>query len=328
MARGVTESEVLVAEPEPRHPEPVKVQREATVAHHDPLGIFRFPRVSKETAIVVSDEMRTVLGVAWKQHVAGKRQVVLLAGPTGTGKSSLVYDLAAREGIGVFKYDAAGASTFADWVGATGVEEVNGAPVTRWQPSALIEAIRADGQYAGIPRLILIDEVNRSESAASNNALMAMTDHLGSLYIPDERRAIPLDPMAMVVFTANVGSNYNATNPVDAALQNRIKKVFWLDYPDFPTEVSIVRDRVKGIPKPDVEALVKAAGLARKAADRGDLNLGISTRQVLAAADDVADGLTPHMAATYAWVNGYDAEGGAQSQRAVVQSIIDGALRR
>lgn len=305
---------------------PVTVTR-STPPASDPLGLLTYPTPSPKSAIELTTDNAESLDVIWRQHVSGDRQVIALFGPTGSGKTSVVYDLAASKGVGVFQFDAPGATTFMDWVGATAVVERGGTAVTEYQPSALMQVLDADGPYAGQPRIALVDEVNRAESGAATNFLMSILHGVAAVYVPDARRTIRIDPAVLVVFTGNIGSAYSATIPLDPALLDRMENVLHFDYPDEKAEVRILRNRVPSLDAPMAERLVKAARQTRVIADRGEIEVGVSSRRLIAAAKKVALGMKPFAAARICWANSYSAEGGERSPRAIVTAAIEGALR-
>lgn len=315
----------VVAPPVSDEDTPVVVAQSAP--NHDPLGIFTFPTLSPQTAVRITPENRDKLRAAWKMHQAGKRQFVGLYGPTGTGKTSLVYDLAAALKVGVHQFDAAGASTFYDWVGGTAAVERNGASVTEWHPSALIEAVRIDGHYAGRPRIVIIDEITRSESAAATNFCMTLTNSVPSIYIPDARETIIVDPAVMIFFTGNIGSAYNAALPLDAALTNRVKGRIWLSYPERADEIDVLMTK-GGATKEIATRLVDGAIQTRLMADRGEISTGVSTRQLIECADYISTtGLSPIAAAEFTFIDDYSQEGGTASERSKVREAVEARLR-
>jgi hypothetical protein len=302
----------------PTEPSPLKAARTEPVG--DPTGVFTWP--TKGSGIITPRGTDRKLDIIWKMHNAGKRQVISLIGPAGVGKTSLAYDLAARHGVPIAKIDGAGAVTFADWVGSTGATERNGATVTAYRPSGFIQACRADGPMAGIPRIILLDEVNRSESSAANNALIPVLDHTGSLYVADYGRSIPLDPAVMYVMTANMGGSYTGTVSLDQALIDRV--THWVDmvYPTPVAESKLVQDRT-GLNETDANSLVAAANQIRQMAGRGEIVEGIGPRRVLMAADKMVAGFTGREAGHDTWSLAYSNEGGGTSERNNVKSAID-----
>jgi cobaltochelatase CobS len=321
-----------VPEPEPEKPTSTTfdvVRTTKGAPPTDPANILQYPQPSHTTRIHLTPANKALLDLAWRQHVAGDRQVVALVGPTGTGKTTVIYDLAAAYGVGIYKFDTAGATSFIDWVGSTGVVERNGVSVTEWEPSALMQVVRADGRYAGQPRICIIDEANRAESSAATNALMALTNSVPDIYIPDARVVVPIDPAVMFVYTANVGSAYSGTIPLDPALLNRIRKTIQIDHPERATELAILAGAVPGLDRALAARLVDAARQVRIIADRGDVETGVSTRQVVAAAKDLAfdPTLDPVDVVTAAWLNTYKSEGGERSERQAALAAVEGVLR-
>jgi MoxR-like ATPase len=286
--------------------------------------VFTWP--TKSSGIVIPAQDEADLDRIWDMHQAGDRQVVALRGPSGTGKTSLAYDLAARKGVGIAKIDGAGAVTFADWVGFQSATERNGATVTEWLPSGFIQAVRADGPMAGIPRIVLLDEVNRAESSGATNALIPCLDHTGSLYIADAGRAIPLDPTVMYVMTANMGGAYTGTIALDVALTNRVTHWVTMGYPSENVEVGIVTSRT-GLDEGIARQLVKCAQAIREVAERGELAEGVGPRLVLMAARKIKAGFGPRSACMSTWAMAYSDEGGTTSEQGIVRSRIESAFR-
>lgn len=302
-------------------PQPLKAERLAPTS--DPTGVFTWPTESSN--IVTAPGTMEDLDKVWAMHLAGDRQTVALIGPAGTGKTSLAYDLAVKHKVPVAKVDAAGAVTFADWVGFQSATEQNGATVTAWSPSGFMQAIRADGPMAGQPRIVIVDEVNRAESSGALNALIPVLDHTGSLYVADALRSIPIDQTVMVVMTANIGGAYTGTVSMDAALEDRVTHWVEMLFPAEQVEVDLVVSRT-GIDEASARRLVKAATQVRAIAERGEIGKGIGPRKVLQAAAKVKAGFTLLTAAKSTWVLSYSGEGGTTSERATVRSAVEAAL--
>ncbi len=303
--------------PEPA-PAPVKV---APAPRTAPTGLFRFPALTEAGEVVIKPDTAQHLDLLWGMHTAGKRQVIALVGPTGTGKTSLAYRLAARHGVGVMVFDAAGAREFSDWVGTTHLRDGR----TEFLPSGFLTAIDADGPFGGQPRIVVIDEVNRAESSGALNALIPVLHGFGSLYVPEMGRSVNVDPTVMVVLTANRGTAYAGTVGMDLALQDRVTAWLRLDYLEEKDERALLMSRT-GIDEAQATRLTAAAVRIRDAAGRGEVveGGGISTRRLILAGEKVAAGFTLHAAATLSWLESYTDESG---ERAVVQSAIDAVLR-
>lgn len=319
--------------PEPE-PEPVKAD-EASVAPEAvrlpdsveaaPAGaLLDFPKPAQTQDIKVKADVRSGLDRLWDLHVSGSRQVLALIGPTGTGKTSLVYSLAARKGVGVFNFDCAGAREFSDFVGVTHLKGEE----TVFIPSALLQVIDAEGDYAGVPRIVNLDEITRAETSGALNALIPMLHGFASIYVPEAGRTFKVDPKVMFTATANRGSQYAGTVGMDLALANRVTAWVKMPYADESTETTLLVERA-GLDKDSAFRLVNSASRIRKMAERGELpeGGGVSTRLLIEAAIKAKAGFTLHEAATWTWVGNYPDEGGTGSEAAQVQSAIDYTLR-
>lgn len=315
-------------------PEPVKAD-EASPApeavrlpdaiESTPAGaLLDFPKPAQTQDIKVKADVRAGLDRLWDLHVSGSRQVLALIGPTGTGKTSLVYSLAARKGVGVFNFDCAGAREFSDFVGVTHLRGEE----TVFIPSALLQVIDADGDYAGQPRIVNLDEITRAETSGALNALIPMLHGFASIYVPEAGRTFKVDPKVMFTATANRGSQYAGTVGMDLALANRITAWVKMPYADENTEAALLVERA-GIDRDTSQRLVASAQRIRTMASRGELpeGGGVSTRLLIEAAIKVKAGFSLHEAATWTWVGNYPDEGGTGSEAAQVQSAIDYTLR-
>ena len=273
-------------------------------------------------------EVTAKLDRAYLRFSRGKTTVVCLRGPSGAGKTLHAMKLAAEKGLPFKKFETQGLRDFVDWFGARDLSEVNGATVSEYLPSDLAVCIDANGPYGGIPRLILLDEITRAETAAALNAILALTDGHGTVYVPDARKSITVDPTVMWVFTANIGSNFNGALPLDTAVSNRVNKWVVVDYPDAATEAKIVSEQA-AIPHTTSVKLVQVAAQLRAMATRGDLPIGPSTRQLVAVGDAIFDGATPIEAFEegYAHDSQLSLEGGNASDYFAAMRVIEHSLR-
>lgn len=304
-----------VARPEASSPPPS--------AHGDTRGLFKFPVVTKRSEVIVKADVATGLDGLWALHLQGHRQVVAIVGPTGTGKTSLAYNLAARHSVGIMTFDSAGAREFSDWVGTTHLRDGE----TKFIPSGFLSAIDADGPYGGQPRIILIDEVNRAESSGALNALVPVLHGFGTLYVPELGRGVNIDPTAMVILTANRGMQY-AVVALDLALSDRVTAWVKMEYIEPDREKALIVERYSLLEE-DASRLVAAAQRVRDAANRGELpeGGGVSTRRLMQAAEKVEGGFTLLAAASWTWTGAYSDEGGSNSESTIVQAAIDAVLR-
>lgn len=253
--------------------------------------------------------------------------VTLLTGPTGTGKTLAAENLAATHGLPYLKVDAAGMVTFSDWVGSMTLDESDKGIVTRFASSQFLEAIRADGPYAGQIRVVLIDEINRVSGTSAANALLPILDGSGTIYVPDARRTFHVDRAVLFIVTANIGSQYAGTVELDSALVNRILATLDVDYPPTVDEVRVVVQQ-SGCTVAQAELLVRVAQQTRTLSSNRTISApGVSTRQLVGAGRFCAKGTPILRAARMAFVNTYKAEGGASSERAAVLAAAEAILR-
>lgn len=301
--------------------------REVTAMVADAPVIFADPKTIRPGFAVHHDPvMAADLKREAKLHAAGHRTVVLITGPTGTGKTLTAKHIAAEEGLPFLKVDAAGMATFADWVGAVSLKEGQDGVVTAFAPSLLLEAIRADGPFGGIRRMVLIDEVNRVPQGQSLAAIMPMTDGQGTIYVPDAQLSIPVDPAVMWVLTANMGSAYSGVVHVDPAIMNRVTSHLEVRYATAQSETAMLVEQA-GCSPSIAAALVRVATQVRAVYDSGKIaSPAVSTRQLIEAARKCSVGADPIHACELAFANAYSAEGGNDSERAVVMVAVRATL--
>ena len=153
---------------------------------------------------------------------------------------------------------------------------------TRFVRSRFVEAIQLPGV------VLVLDELNRAPVAV-HNALLGLLDQLARLVIDleePERRIVPLAPGAVVVATANIGSEFVGTEMVDGALLDRFA-VLRLGYPQ---EEEALLVELAGVTPRQAGELARAARTIREAHAKGSLPFTLSTRRLLEAGRLVARG--------------------------------------
>jgi MoxR-like ATPase len=318
----------VVAPAEPVVPEVVRAQPKRSAPLLPVNSIFRDPATLNPGLKVHDDPVNAPrIQRAVARHAAGHRTVVALTGPTGTGKTLTATEVAKMVGLPYLKIDAAGMGTFADWAGSVGLKPGAGGIVTEYAPSMLIEAVRADGPYAGIRRMVLLDECNRVVSPSALSAVLPLTDGSGTLYVPDAHLSVPIDPAVLWVFTANIGSAYSGTVTLDAALVSRVTCNLSVEYPSPASEATMLVEQ-GGCSLKVAEQLVRVATQTRALSASASITApGVSTRQLISAAIEVAFGASPLEAAETAFVQAYDSEGNEASDRAKVRLAAETVLR-
>jgi hypothetical protein len=290
-----------------------------------PGGLFRMYSRQTTHEILTDATNKKKLWASWERHLSGDPGTVALVGPAGTGKTSILEYLCAERGIGMYTVDGPALRSFTDWTGQTGLSQSNGATVTEFEWADFITAVRIDGPYGGIPRIVRIDEVNRSESGGALNALMPILE-ARSLSVPEARTTIDIDPLVMFAFTMNRGSVFGGAHELDAALVERMQMWIRLDYLPMHVETKLVQDRVPGTTEVQAAQLVNAAVAVRASANRQEIRKGVSTRMILNAASFLKFGLSTAEAAIGCWADSYADEGADEGERGQVVSAIRSAI--
>ncbi|NDY55852.1 AAA domain-containing protein [Desulfovibrio sulfodismutans] len=167
-------------------------------------------------------------------------------GPTGSGKTSLIKELAARLHYPVFEVTGHGRMEFADLVGHLAVRD--GSMEYAYGPLTL--AMR----HGGLFLLNEIDLVSPDVAAGCNGILdgqpLCLAENSGELITPH--------PLFRFVATANTNGSFDETGLYQGTLQQNLAFMdrFWLcevGYPDTQAELGLLESRASLLPE-DVRA--------------------------------------------------------------------------
>lgn len=207
------------------------------------------------------------------------RENVLIVGPTGTGKSSLALQVAARVNMPVRRCNLNGETSISDFLGRW---TIRGKEML-YREGILTTAMR-QGEW------LLLDEID----AALPQILFVLQSVLepsGKLVLleKDSKVAEP-HPEFRIAATANTLGNgdetglYSGTQVLNEAFKDRFATVIHLDYPDETAEIAILQAKAPGLKKSVLARMVKCALQVREAAAREECCATFSTRRLIALA--------------------------------------------
>ena len=263
--------------------------------------------------VVLSKATRAKWAMAREAHKAGQPMVIAMVGPSGAGKTHAVHSLSAEEGLDVVKFDASGVVEPGDWFGTVTLDGEG----THFVPSDLLLAITLPGA-----RTLLLDEVNRANGRALN-AMLPLLDGSGTVTIPQTGKRERVNRAVQIVVTANIGSQFLATEPLDEAVRTRVGAWIEVEVLDEAAERALLMERVEGLSEWDAANLARLGALVRQSAESGQ-HPPVSTRQLLAAAWMIARGGDARTAVEAAVLDGYLSEGAGASERAKVRTHVAG----
>ena len=264
-------------------------------------------------AFHASKALLDVFGAVVKATEDGSyADTLMFLGPSGCGKTTSAEHLAAIVGLPFVKVDAAAMTDPESWFGTREVVSENGTSVTTYRPSVFAE-------WLGKPCVMLLDEINRIRDE-HRNIILPITDGTHAVTNPLTGETIVRHPKCFIIMSGNRGLQFTGTYAVDPALMTR---AYVLEFSYLPEaeETKVVLERYPSLDFKVASTLVRLANETRKRAAADPDFIGISTREVLAAAKLIANGLAPDAAVGVAILNVASDEGGADSTRAAIQKL-------
>ena len=211
----------------------------------------------------------------------------MLIGPTGTGKTEVISNIADVFGLPITIFDM---GTMTDPVmGLVGTHVItvkDGVTHSEFKRSRFSEVIQQPG-------IVLLDEISRA-GAMANNLLFPCLDFRKELpmeYSFDDTTPVPIHPNCVFFSTANMGSQYTGTHKLDRALLDRFMLV---EADSLKTDdvISTLKAEFPELEDEKVNKLVAVFDAINKEHDDFKISFNLSLRHLKTIARLVSNGFT------------------------------------
>jgi len=199
---------------------------------------------------------------------------VLIIGDTGTGKTSLIKELAQASGATFRRLNLNGGTTADEFAGRYILDGKGG---MLWINGVLIDAM-IGGHW------LLLDEINTAQpdvlfylhSLLDDERTIVLAEKNGEMIKPHENFRL--------FATMNGGNDYSGTRELNKAFASRFGVVIQTSYPDSATEERIIAERYPTLSDEHGALLVRIANDLRKSYKEQQISYVCSTRDLLSCA--------------------------------------------
>lgn len=196
----------------------------------------------------------------------------LVLGPKGCGKSIAAQAVAQALGMEYYGFNMGQAfKPKKMFVGGLAADAEKG---TYFVPSEFYTAFTNKK-----PTLIFLDEITRVPAQAANYLMTILDRRQSYIYNEDEGERVLRGKDVRFIAAGNIGMQYTDTRTQDGAFMDRFIKI-QLKYLPEAKEVAFLNKKFPYAEKADLEKLVRAANIVRKAEENQSISTSISTRQL------------------------------------------------
>jgi nitric oxide reductase NorQ protein len=243
-------------------------------------------------------------------------QKVIISGPQGTGKTTVIEQMAARNNRGFFRISCGMIEAPSEWFG---FRDFVGDELT-YVRSAFIEACETPNTD------ICLDEFNRLHTTLQNGLYNILDDN-GEAWLDMIKRNVRVAAGVVFWATANIGVAHTGTFQIDAAMEDRFAYHLKMGYLPEADEIRVLMMKT-GIGKSLAKTFVNVAKRVREAAadDNRPTSKPLSLRQLTAVCSLVVGGMKPIQAVEFTIMPKYSEDGGSASEQAEVRQIFQGVF--
>lgn len=246
---------------------------------------------------------------------------ILLVGETGTGKTSLIEQVAARLNYNVVKINFDGAVTRQDLIG-------------EW----VVKGREMEFQYGILPHafsmpgtIVILDEWDTISGECAFVLQRPLQKDDGKLLVLENGgELIPLHPQNAIIATANTcgqgdetGLYAHGTKVQNYSQLNRFGLTIKMQYLDAEKESEMLQKRHPDLTEDECQMLVKAVNLVREGYVSGELSAPLSPRDLINWADKYIRVGDPIRAAKYCFLNRMPEEDAVAAEQLIQRSFQD-----